>query len=243
MELIIGSTAIKHYFPEFKRVPKDIDVAVLSARKREGEKEFLVNPVILKYQSEGFLSPTLMLSLKMSHMFYEFNWEKHMFDIQFLLGKGFKYDEKLIQELRALWEDILPKVRRSNLKSQKEDFFTNSINQDPHQHDFLHTLINPIPMYTLLLKKGCEVELDRGNWDRMSFEDREKVVREETTVMAAERYKTLPSKQAYIKQLKSCIMKHFPEYISLWAIENYIPLHIYKGNGIETIKNYLENEL
>jgi len=37
MELIIGSTAIKHYFPDFKRKPKDLDIAVLKQRKREGK--------------------------------------------------------------------------------------------------------------------------------------------------------------------------------------------------------------
>ena len=44
MELVIGSTAIRHYFPDFNRNPKDIDVAVLKDKQREGNKEFLVNP-------------------------------------------------------------------------------------------------------------------------------------------------------------------------------------------------------
>ena len=51
MGLIIGSVAIKHYFPDFKRKPKDIDIAVLEPKKREGSTEYLVNPVILKYSN------------------------------------------------------------------------------------------------------------------------------------------------------------------------------------------------
>lgn len=239
--LVIGSTAIKHYFPDFKREPKDIDVAVLKPKKREGITEYLENPIILKYQTEGYLEPNLMLSLKISHLFWDNNWEKHLFDVQFLLNKGCKYDIDLILELKAFWEVFLPKIRRSDLSSNKDEFFNNAVNEDTEQHDYLHTLLNPIPMYTKLLKEGCEVELDESKWYPMSFEDKTKVVFEEACIMCWERYGSLDIdyRSAYKKQLKQCIIKHFPFYISLWVIENYPKLEKPKFN----FKTKIENEL
>ena len=239
MELIIGSTAIRHYFPDFNRNPKDIDVAVLKDKPREGNKEFLVNPVILKYQESGYLEPNLLLSLKISHLFWDINWDKHLYDVQFLLAKGRKYDLEIIQELRTFWDSYLPKVRRSRLEMNKEDFFTNNVNEDVEQHDYLHTLLADIPAYTKLLKEGCEVELDENKWRALSFEEKCDVVFEETAVMAFERYKAIDYRVAYKRQLKDNIIKHFPFYIAIWSIENYKNLEKPKFN----FKIKIENEL
>ncbi len=238
-ELIIGSTAIKHYYPDFPREPKDIDIAVLDKQKRNGETEYLENPVIFKYQDSGYLKPDLLLSLKISHLFWDINWDKHLYDVQFLLGKGCKYDLNLIYELRSFWDSFLPKIRRSRLEMNKEDFFTNNVNEDVEQHDYLHTLLEKEPAYTKLLKEGCEVELDENKWYNLSFEERCDVVFEETAVMAFERYKTTDYRIAYKRQLKDNIIKHFPFYIAIFAIQNYRNLEKPKYN----FKIKIENEL
>ncbi len=247
--LRIGSSAIKHYFPDFNREPKDIDFAVY---KKDGLRqpsdslkkvEYLENPIILKYQKEGYCNPDLLLTLKLSHMFWDNMWDKHMFDIQFLFKKGCRYNLNILNELRELWDEVLPKVRRSKLEQTKEDFFTNAVNEDVDQHDILHTYINPIPMFTLLLKDGSEVELDENKWDEMSFENKLEVVREETYVMAWERYKDIDYRLAFKIQLKQNIQKHFPQYIALFAIENYIQLERPKIKYREIINTKLkENE-
>lgn len=238
-ELIIGSTAIKHYYPDFKREPKDIDVAVFEQKLRESIKEYLVNPIILKYQDDGYLEPNLLLSLKISHLFWDINWDKHLYDAQFLLSKGCKYNLDLILELRSFWDYFLPKIRRSDLEMNKEYFFTNGVNETTEQHDYLHTLLADTPAYTKLLKEGCEVELDESKWHNLSFDEKHDVVFEETGVMAFERYKTTDYRIAFKRQLKQCIIKHFPFYISLWAIENYPKLEKPKFN----FKIKIENEL
>jgi len=238
-ELIIGSTAIKNYYPDFPREPKDIDIVVFDKQKREGVIEFLENPVILKYQDSGYLKPDLMLSLKISHLFWDINWEKHLFDVQFLLGKGCKYNLSLINELRSFWDSFLPKIRRSRLEMNKEQFFTNSVNENTEQHDYLHILLNSVPMYTKLLKENCEVELDENKWQSLSFEEKCDVVFEETAVMAFERFKIIDYRIAYKKQLKDNIIKHFPFYIELFTIQNYRNLEKPKYN----FKTKIENEL
>lgn len=239
--IIIGSTALKHHFEDYLRKPKDLDIVVRDGSKYQKEEgvEYLSNPILLKYEKGKYISPNMLLTLKLSHMFWDFNWDKHIYDVQFLLNKGCRYDIAILREFRAYWEQVLPKVKRSDLEQGKEEFFTNNVNEDVDQHDYLHTLINPIPMYTKLLKDGCEVELDENKWYNLSFEDKCEVVREETYVMAFERYKRTPYYQAYNRQLKVNIQKHFPEYIALFAIENYIKLEKPKCNYKQIIENGL----
>lgn len=242
MELIIGSTAIKHYFPDFPREPKDLDYVVedKSKYKRAQGVEYLENPIILKYQSDGYLSPELITSLKVSHLLWEVNWEKHMYDLQFLLRKGYKWDLNLVRELREYWHEVLPKVRRSKLEQSKEDFFTNNVNMDTNEHDFLHTIIAEIPAYTKILKDNCEVELDEDKWTDLSFEEKCDIVQEESYVMAYERWKQLDYRIGYKRQLIQNIQKHFPEFISFFAIENYIKLEKPKFNYLKKIQDELQ---
>ena len=241
--LIIGSTAMKHWFgDDFNREPKDLDIVVNSSRGYKSTKgvEYLENPVILKYQKTGYLKPDLLLTLKMSHMFWDFNWKKHMWDIQFLIDRGYKHDPKIMKELVAYWEETKPKIRRSNLDMSAKDFFSNAVNKDEHEHDFLHTLINPVPMYTRLLRDGCEVELDKRKWDALNHQEKYDVVFEETAVMAYERYKKSYYKAGYERQLEQNIIKHFPKYIAEFAILNYKEVVKPKFNFINTIKNGLQ---
>ena len=239
--LTIGSTAIKHYFPDFTREPNDLDYIVECAANYKKEKgiEYLENPVILKFQQTGYLKPELLLTLKMSHLFWDINWEKHLFDVQFLLSKGATYNQEILQELTTYWRETKPKVKRSILSMNKENFFNNSINEDSEEHDYLHALLNPTPMFTHLLKDNCEVELDPLKWESLSDDDKKKVVFEETAVMAYERYKTTHYVIAYRKQLKDNIIKHFPQYIALYAILNYRKLE----NPMFNFKLKIENGL
>jgi hypothetical protein len=248
--IIIGSTAIKYHFPDFKREPKDLDIAIRSLKEkpsvtqfRANPVEYLLNPILydakhLKHQG-NYLSKDGLLTLKMSHLFWDTNWDKHMFDVQFLLEKGCQMDETLFFELVEFWKDYLPKIKRSNLVMSKEDFFTNAINYDEHEHDSLHTLINPSPMYLKLLKDGYEVELDENKFHMLSFEEKLEVVREETYVMAYERYKKIHYIPAFKRMLDKFIMKHAPIYIAIFAILNYKELLKPKFNYIKQIEDGL----
>ena len=249
--LIIGSRALKYHYPLFPREPKDLDYAVVNedrniliendiSNESGGLKiEYLKNPIILKHQKKGYISPDLLLSLKISHLFWDINWFKHMFDVQFLLQKNHHYNLELVFELIEYWKTIHKNPRRSNLEQTKEQFFNNNINKDINEHDYLHTLINPIPMYTLMLKDNSEVELCVNKWNKFTYEQKCDVVFEETAVMAYERYKDNHFMEAFKLQLKDNIIKHFPQYIALFAIENYRFLEKAKYNYRIKIKNKL----
>ena len=229
--IIIGSSALRFHFPDFPRDPKDLDFATdVDKKSNISDIEYLYNPVLFKYEKNFVCGLDNLLTLKISHLFWETNWDKHLWDTLYLLDKGCKIKYDLLDELIAFWEDYLPKIRRSNLVMTKEDFFTNSVNEDTDEHDYLHTLLNPVPMYTKLLKDGSEVELDENKWNNLSYSDKNLVIWEETAVMAYERYPNLCYKKAFLRQLKANIMKHFPRYIAIHAIKNFKEIHITKIN-------------
>jgi len=246
--ILIGSKAIKHWYPDFNREPKDTDYIVYKPNILENEKsiEYLENPIIFnKYKDTDklVLSSNDLTTLKASHLMWNINWDKHMFDLQFLLKKGNKIEEPLFWELYDYWNEYHGKNKRSDLNMSKDDFFTNAINYDVAEHDDLHLIINPIPIYTKILKDGCEVELDVEKYKALSHEDKLDLVREEVMVMAFERYKKLNYKIAYSKMLKKFIINHAPKFTLIFILENYIELQKPpKINFIETINNKIKNE-
>ena len=248
--ILIGSSAIKSHYPDFPREPKDIDYAV--GVNKNGlypyikGTEFLPNPILDKlYTSHNgaaqICSTNHLCTLKASHLCWNINWDKHMFDLQFLLKKGNKIEEELFWELYDYWNEVHGKNKRSDLKMTKDEFFTNAINYDVAEHDDLHKIINPTPIYTKVLKDGCEVELDENKFHALSFEDKLDFVREECYIMAFERYKHLDFRIAYHKMLKKFIISHVPKFALIFTLENYIELQNKpKINFIKQIENGLQ---
>jgi len=240
--ILIGSKAIKYWYPDFPREPKDTDYVVSSIPKhRAPNTEYLENPILYKYIREGNICPSnILTTLKASHLMWDINWEKHMFDLQFLLKKGNKIDKELFFELYDYWNVYHLKNTRSDLKMSKDEFFTNAINYDTIQHDELHKLINPIPLYTKILKDECEVELDSKKWEKLSFEEKIGLIREETYIMAWERFKKYDYRVAYSKMLKKFIISHAPTFTLTFILENYIELHKPTINYIKQINEQLK---
>lgn len=248
--ILIGSRAIKYHFPDFK-LNEDSDMDYVVSDKWEYTKgyennikcEYLKNSIIYNLYGYGshIISADDLCTLKASHLVYDINWLKHMYHLQFLLDKGCKINPKLFWELYKYWEGVHGKNKRSDLKMSKEDFFNNAINYDSGEHDELHKIINPIPIYTLCLKDGCEVELDPEKWSKLSHEQKLEFVREEVYIMAFERYKHLNYADAYFKMLKKFIINHAPDFSLIWILENYKELvRKPKYNFINKIKNELQ---
>ena len=246
--IIIGSSAIKHHYSDFKREPKDLDVILESSNENikdyfinetpNKKVEILKNTVILNYyRGNGYLPSNLLTTLKASHLCWDVNWEKHMFDLQFLLKKGNKIDFELFKELYEYWNTVHSKNKRSDLKMSKEDFFNNAINYDYLEHDEIHKILNSIPIYSKCLKDGKEVELDENKFYNLSYEDKLEFIREEIYVMSYERYKELGYKRAYNRMLKKFILSHAPFWSLIFIFENYIELQKCTKNFIKEIEN------
>ena len=242
--ILVGSKAIKHWFPDFKRQPADTDWIVFEHKAMEivnGTKtEYLYNPVFKDYK-EAILDPDSLYTLKVSHLFWNINWEKHIFDAQFLQDKGCELNISLFWELYNFWSEYHPKIRRSNLDMTSSEFFNNALPKE-WSHDWLHTLINPIPIYTKILKEGAEVDVCETKFNKLSFEDKLELVREEVYVMAWERFKNMDYRVAYNRMLKKFIISHAPVWEALFIIQNHKILHKPQYNYIEKINTKIEND-
>jgi hypothetical protein len=233
MSVIIGSTAIKHWFPDFKREPKDLDIVTVEDKKNETVEnvryEYLINPIIYQEVVDGFASPEVLLTLKMSHVIgWNIFWEKHMSDIIFLQDKGVKYNKELLLELYAYWNTVHDKNKRSDLKMTAEDFFNNAVDTD-FDHDIAHELLikHPFfegqmePTYKLILKDGAEVEVDEEKFNLLSEKGKYNLVVEEVMNMAYERWPKEKFWNAYSKMLKKFVISHAPIWEGIWMIENW----------------------
>lgn len=237
MKILIGSRALRHFFPEFDR-EGDWDYIV-------GEKpkwtpscvnvEYHLNPIFDGYEYKIML-PNDLYTLKMSHMFWNINWEKHMWDIQFLRSKGCRLNKELFYKLYDYWNTVHEKNKRSDLKMTAGEFFNNAITC-PYSHDFLHTLINPIPTYTKVLVG--EVEVGEDKFNLLSYNEKCKLVIEEVEVMAYERMESLGHLKAYGRMLKKFIISHAPLWEAIFIIENFIALHKSKRDFIKIINDKL----
>lgn len=236
--LLIGSKAIKHHFPDFHREPKDNDWAVEKEKKSTKEVEYLLNPILGKY--EGVADPNTLYTLKISHVIgWDIKWDKHMFDIHFLRKKGCVLNKELFYELYNFWNDYHGKNRRSELNMSADKFFNNALKLK-YDHDFIHTLLNPNPTYFKVLKDGAEVDVCENKFNMLTFEEKCNLVREEVQVMSWERWGSLDFRIAYCKMLKKFILDHAPIWEAIFIVENYPELLKYKVNHFKIIEDGLK---
>jgi hypothetical protein len=226
-KILIGSRAIKHWFPDFPREPKDTDYIVGSlSEKLSNDKpsrvEYHFNPILDYYPGE-VLNPDLIYTLKISHLFWDIKWEKHMFDIQFLRKKGCRIIIDEFRKLVSYWEKVHGPMKRSDLELSSEEFFDNALKE--YDHDYLHMLINPYPTYKKILRDGFEVAVDESKFKLLTHHEKLSLVREEVYVMAYERLAGRDYRTAYSWMLKKFIMHHAPMWEAIWIIENYVELH------------------
>lgn len=227
-KVIIGSVAIKHWYPNFKRIPKDIDYAVnVPSLKNTKDIEYLYNPIIANYYCDlKYLPPNELYTLKISHMFWDIHWDKHLFDIQWLKEYGkCEILLDLFYELYDYWNKYHSKNKRSDLKMTANQFFDNAVKCN-YDHDYLHTLIKNPPTYTKILKDNAEVEVDQNKFLKLDFKEKCDLVREEIYVMAWERMPNRYFTHAYNTMLKKFIISHAPIWEALFILDNF--KHLYR---------------
>lgn len=245
--VLMGSRAIRLHFPDFPREPKDWDyisnMDFISSEVNGKRTEIYDIPPLFKRfdnvtRDVKVLSPDELYTLKVSHIFWDIKWEKTMFDIVWLHDKGCNLDMELFKELYEWWEGVHGANHRSNLMLTREEFFDNGLKGD-FDHDYLHTLINPEPMFTKILVEPNGVDCSEEKWNDLSFDDKLELIREETYVMAYERLAGRSWLSAYKWQLKQMITGHLTMYEALFAIENYRLLERPKINFKELLDEKL----
>lgn len=238
MKTLIGSRAIRHFFPEFKREGDWDYIVDVKPEWTPGcvNVEYHLNPVFKDYEYR-IMMPNDLYTLKISHAIgWDLNWDKHVYDIQFLKSKGCQLNKELFDKLYAYWNTIHEPNKRSKLDMTAEDFFDNAVDCE-HNHDFLHTLLNPTPTYTKVLIG--EVEVGEEKFNLLTHSEKCALVQEEVCIMAAERYKGLGWKHRYGRMLKKFILNHAPIWEAIFILENFVELHSAPYNFMEEINSKL----
>lgn len=253
--ILIGSKAIKHWFPDFPREPKDTDYIVHEYKKydefpeinqpKDGTKiEYLKNKVIsdlYKNADKMVLPPDQLYTLKMSHLFWDINWEKHEWDASWLRNKGCNLDYPLFHKLYKFHNDLHGKNKRSDLKMSASEFFNNALDCE-YDHDWLHTLLKPYPTFNKVLKDGEEVEVDYNKFHMLAELEKEELVREEVEIMAFERWPKLDYRFAYGRMLKKFILSHAPIWEAIWILGNYPKLCKVRHNFIKILNEKINEQ-
>lgn len=229
--IIIGSHAIKHWFPDFKRKPVDLDLASLDEKRCTKEFDISHLPEIFPYCDGDFASPQVLLTLKLSHSFWNINWIKHSSDILFLQSKGIMPHDDLLQSLYSKWELIHGKKKVPSFAVTKSEFFTQHVSRKI-DHDTLHEHLKfgDTPVYKKVLKDGHEVLLDQFKFIDLSREEKINMCREEICVLAVERYPGKSHIGAYRMATRDLVTRlskgWFPRFLMLNYLQvSEIPLH------------------
>jgi len=236
--ILIGSKAIKHWYPEFTREGKDVDYAVKSLDNLKSTRhyEYLLIPYIDEYMDGTIATPDVLYTLKISHMFWDINWNKHLYDIQWLKEKNCKIIIDLFFKLYAYWNRFHTNNTRSDLKMNSTSFFNNALKCD-YSHDWLHTLIKNPPTFTKILCDGAEVEVCEDKFNSLSFEEKLDLVQEEIYIMAWERMPSKNYRFSYEIMMKKFIISHAPLWEALFILDNYKYLYKPKINFNKIIEN------
>jgi hypothetical protein len=192
--IIIGSTALAHWFPDWNREPKDIDL-LSDVTIKPGNGQFVVDahwheaaPLLIKAsKNKTFLDPDLLLTLKVSHAPWDIKWGKTMFDIDFLYSKGLEVNEELHAELIKVWKRVHG-PKKVNM-TQTVDVFFNDCVPRLYDHEVVHEHVAfyDRPMHELLRPDPKTVWCSVERFNQLSFDDQCKTVLEEMMTVAIER--------------------------------------------------------
>lgn len=246
--MLIGSQAIKHYFSDFPRIPKDIDYISENEVINTDSKFCPSFKLILdKYPNQEICPVDILYTLKVSHSFWNIHWEKTMFDIKFFQLKGIK---SLNDEIfKSLYKDCELRYgkKKSYLNKSNEDFFIDGVKRK-YIHDDLHLAMAfyEFPLYEKIKKDLSKAMTSYDLFLNLSQEDKIKLCQEEIYVTALERFLipsdfSMPPFTAYTKACRLLITSMTKGWFPKFLVENWIDIsHNNKYDFIGKFKINLE---
>lgn len=204
MALIIGSTAAKYHFSDW-REPKDLDVFARPHPEMgfypEADDDFWhASFEGTQLDRDGYATIDELYTIKVSHAYWELDngsWDKHMCDILFLQDRGAVLDMELHKLLYPVWA-ALHGSKKMNLKQAAGMFFKDAVVRI-YDHDSIHDSVayGDNPLYERILKDGESVDIDPDKlWNGLTFDEQVKLFREEICATALERW-MIPTKYKF----------------------------------------------
>lgn len=232
--LITGSTAIRHWFPDFPREPKDRDMWS-DSHVPGGVADVMWDPrlsELLDFTGVRYATPDEILSIKISHSPYSLkngSWAKHMHDIVWLQDHGAQEIPSWYPVLKPIWEDMHG-AKKVNLNQESGAFFTDAVTRI-YVHDSIHDTVSHYerPLWMEVLRDGQDVLMDMRKVWSLSTEDQIMLFREEVYATALERWlipawhesREFSPTMAYMWALKKTITSLTKGESSLFMIRNY----------------------
>lgn len=248
MITLIGSTAAKHWFEDF-RDPKDVDYHSGDARARllnDYGYDVFVDESLSQWDWGYVATPEELYTMKVSHSYWEIEntWNKHMGDIIFFQRKKVEFIKELHDILVPIWKGIHGR-KITSLNQGADTFFSDGVNRK-YDHDSIHDSVAYFdkPLYESILIPGESVMVDNEKFFNMDYDIQLKLVREEVYATALERilipndYKGSPG-AAYSWALRRTITSLFKGDWALWAVLNYDRL---AKPDCNYMKRHLENK-
>ena len=243
--MITGSTALKYHGITLGD-PKDLDMLTFPGKERTPGIDYIEIPEVLYkklHNSSGYLRPSDILTLKMSHLFTRRKFSKTKRHILELLKMGYTPDKNLYKELKNFWSSENPKDFL-NLDKTKDEFFRDNVTY-VIDHDELHRMVSfpDVPVYTKCLKDNKEVLIDFNKFQELSESDKLKMFREEITVIAIERWIINPyykGKVSWFRAWNLALEKTITSLTKNWATDFIIfNLEMYSVPRFEYFKTAL----
>ena len=247
--LIFGSIALKHWYPDLKREPKDLDI--ISKEKIEFQKASKriethwvpsFQYILDNNKDQVFVDPDFLYTIKISHALYDIWWDKTMFDIRFMQQKKCVLKKQLYRLLQIDWDYKHGRNKNFKVKGPPIEFFTSLISRQ-FPHDLLHYKIKffDVPMHCKIRPKANDVLVSKSLWDALSYEEKLICAIEEASVFALERYWNIASpKFAFSKGLKQLIISSTRGFFNLFLIENFFEILKFDKKYPIFYKTYME---
>lgn len=239
--VLIGSSAIKHWFPEF-REPRDVDYF---SEIKIGNAECFWHPSLNNWNFGKIATVDEIYTIKISHAFWELHgtWDKHMFDTVYLRSKGAEFLPELYAILYPIWEETHGK-KKANLEATPEEFFNSNVYR-LYDHDSIHESIAYYekPLFDSILRDGHQVAVDMKKFEALPQQDKLRLVREEVYATALER-QLIPQeykgsvRAAYMWALRRTVTSFSKGWFPLFIVLNFDDL---RRPEIDFVKKHREN--
>lgn len=194
--LISGSVALKYWFPDFNRSPKDIDILSPISVISHKPSELLIDTdwhsaaqyILDRNENSTFVDPNFLFTLKVSHANWDIKWQKTMEDIAFMQKMGCALDDELYNLLIGVWNETHGK-KQVNLNKPLDEFFSDYVQREM-DHEQVHQLVkfNDRAMHELIRKDLNIALVSKEMFYSLEREQQLETIMEETLVIAIERF-------------------------------------------------------
>ena len=251
-QLIFGSKAIKHWFPNYKFEPKDLDLITKDESKEKGVEKYW-NPafdyILAHNKDPEYVDPDFLLTIKASHSNWDVKWDKTMSHILFLKKNGCVIVKELYDLLKKDWKQIHGRENAPLRNKSSKEFFDDAVPRK-YDHDNIHRAVAYYdePLFFRILKTENSVDCSKEKFDNLSHDDKIRLAKEEIFVTALERF-LIPKefdfnkRRAYTWSLKKFVTTMSTGWMSFFLIDNFEEL-LYDekvdGNYVEKFKQNIK---